>query len=367
MNSNRLLRTTLGREIPFDPLLEIVVPVDDRKGGAAAFAQEVFNLTECEHEEKPLDGFAVKGDGSGGELVLDLPLLLVGGELSVFCGQFSFALKEPLFDGVGTFTGAPVMERDFNQSAGEEMAFERPRFGRGESSLAGADSENPQLGLISSHGDSDVEPMLVGPIEEWVGGVAPLEAKRGREDGLAAEVSCDKKAEERNKLGHAWSMGRRRCRNKRRHQRGALLVEATYALTFLTGLSLVLLKLAINVTAPRQWTLQQTVTDAYLTYEKAYAQRLPFADLVGGASPWPAYPSKDEQTVELGKLPGGKAISAKVIRTRLADSNNLPVDGGSGTEASNPAGMKVWRFQSLLVYELGGREYVKSRTIIRSQ
>ncbi|MGB1131182.1 MAG: hypothetical protein ACPG4K_14110, partial [Haloferula sp.] len=109
------------------------------------------------------------------------------------------------------------------------------------------------------------------------------------------------------------------------------------------------------------------VTDAYLTYEKAYAQRLPFADLLAGNSPWPRYPAKSEEDVELGKLPGGRAISGKVIRTRLPDDNNFPIDGGRGSVSSNPAGMKVWRFQSLLVYELGGRQYVKSRTVIRSQ
>jgi hypothetical protein len=146
-----------------------------------------------------------------------------------------------------------------------------------------------------------------------------------------------------------------------------VLIEATYALTFLTGLSLVLLKLAMNVTAPRQWTLQQTITDAYLTYEKAYAQRLPFSDLLAGSSPWPAYPVKSELTVELGKLPGGRPIEAKVIRTRLPDDDNFPLDGGTGTIETNPAGMKVWKFQSLLVYEIGGRQYVKSRTVVRSQ
>ena len=154
-------------------------------------------------------------------------------------------------------------------------------------------------------------------------------------------------------------------RNK--YRRGSILIEATYALTFLTGLSLILLKLAINVTAPRQWTLQQSITDAYLTYEKAYAQRLPFAELLGTDSPWPAYPSKAESTVELGKLPGGTALVAKVIRTRTPDPNNFPVDGGNGSSVTNPAGMKVWKFQSLLIYDLGGREYVKSRTVVRSQ
>ena len=157
----------------------------------------------------------------------------------------------------------------------------------------------------------------------------------------------------------------RRARSRR--SRGAILIEATYALTFLTGLSLILLKLAINVTAPRQWTLQQTITDAYLTYEKAYAQRLPFEDLLGGTSPWPVYPAKSEANVVLGKLPGGKEISGTVVRTRTPDSNNFPIDGGSGTISTNPAGMKVWKFQSLLLYEVGGRQYVKSRTVVRSQ
>jgi hypothetical protein len=146
-----------------------------------------------------------------------------------------------------------------------------------------------------------------------------------------------------------------------------VLLEATFTMTFLTGLALILLKLSINITAPRQWTLQQTVSDAYITYEKAWAQRLPFADLLADDSPWPEYPEKSEVAVELGKLPGGAPINGKVIRTRFADENNFPLDGGSGTVSSNPAGMKVWRFQSLLVYQVGEREYLKSRTIVRSQ
>lgn len=146
-----------------------------------------------------------------------------------------------------------------------------------------------------------------------------------------------------------------------------MLLEATYAMTFLAGLALVLLKLSINVTAPRQWTLQQTVSDAYLSYEKAWAQRLPLADLLANNSPWPEYPTKSEVRVEMGRLPGGTPIYGTVIRTRMPDANNYPVDGGSGTLRTNPAGMRVFRFQSLLTYEVGGRKYVKSRTVVRSQ
>jgi hypothetical protein len=153
----------------------------------------------------------------------------------------------------------------------------------------------------------------------------------------------------------------------RRRLRGSVLLEATYAMTFLTGLSLILLKLSINITAPRQWTLQQTVSDAYMTYEKAWAQRLPFADLIATDSPWPEYPQKSEVQVELGKLPGGTPIQGTVVRTRVPDANNYPVDGGSGTQGTNPSGMRVFNFQSLLKYEVGDRQYVKSRTVVRSQ
>lgn len=138
-------------------------------------------------------------------------------------------------------------------------------------------------------------------------------------------------------------------------------------LSVLTAVGLVLLKLSLNILAPRQWVLQQTVTDAYLTYERAYAERIPFDTLTSGTSPWPVYPATSESTVEVGRLPGGTPINARLVRSRSADPLNYPVDGGSGTVDTNPAGMKVWRAQSVIVYQIGGRNYAKSRTVLRSQ
>jgi hypothetical protein len=146
-----------------------------------------------------------------------------------------------------------------------------------------------------------------------------------------------------------------------------LLVEAALSMTLLSVLGLTLLKLSLNVTAPRQWTLQQSITDAYLTYEKAMAQRMPFEDLTGTQSQWPAQPSVATSRVTLGTLPGGEPIMGTVSRTRFPDANNLSAKGGTGTATTNPSGMEVWRFQSIIRYELGGRTYLKSRTVIRSQ
>lgn len=146
-----------------------------------------------------------------------------------------------------------------------------------------------------------------------------------------------------------------------------VLVEAMVALSILTVLGLVLLKLSLSILNPRQWVLQQTLTDAYMTYERALAERIPFEDLLDEHSPWPEFPEKASEVVEIGRLPGSRIIYGTVFRTRIVDTANLPIDGGTGTVAMNPAAMKVWKAQSVLTYTIGNRNYAKSRTVLRSQ
>lgn len=146
-----------------------------------------------------------------------------------------------------------------------------------------------------------------------------------------------------------------------------LLIEAMLSLSILTVLGLTLLKLSLNILEPRQWVLQQTLSDAYMTYERSYAERIPFEDLLAGDSPWPAFPVTDTSVVEIGRLPGNRPVTGTVTRYRLADSDNFPIDGGSGSLATNPAAMKVWKAQSVLTYTVGNRNYYKARTVIRSQ
>jgi hypothetical protein len=145
------------------------------------------------------------------------------------------------------------------------------------------------------------------------------------------------------------------------------LFEAGLAMGLLTFIGLILLKLSLNILTPRQWAVQQTITNAYMTYERAYAERIPFENLVDTDSPWPAFPDTASETVELGRLPGGRVITGSVVRTRMPSENNFPIDGGSGTTDTNPAAMKVWKVQSIATYTIGGRNYAKSRTILRSQ
>lgn len=147
-----------------------------------------------------------------------------------------------------------------------------------------------------------------------------------------------------------------------------VLVEATAALSLLTAVGLILFTLTMNVITPRQYALQQVLSDAYLTFERAQAQRIPFETLVSmNDSPWPIYPDIATEEIEIGKLPGGRVVEGVVMRTRYADETNYPIDGGSGDEATNPAAMEIWRVQSVLRYTIADRTYVKSRTVIRAQ
>jgi len=146
-----------------------------------------------------------------------------------------------------------------------------------------------------------------------------------------------------------------------------LLIEAGISLSILTFVGLMMLKLSLNILQPRQWGLQQTLTDAYLTYERAYAERIPFESLTANNSPWPQFPSTSSTAVEIGRLPGNRPIYGTVTRTRVPDTGNYPIDGGTGNLVTNPAAMKVWKVQSVVTYKIGSRNYAKSRTVLRAQ
>lgn len=136
-------------------------------------------------------------------------------------------------------------------------------------------------------------------------------------------------------------------------------------LGLLLVLAMLLLKSSMTMTSSQQWTIIQAMSDAYMTRETAIAKRAPMDYLTSSSSPWPAYPSVSNTTIEIGRMPGGTPYTSQIRRTREPDANNLPAAGGTGTETSNPAGMEAWKFQSYLVYTISGREYVKNRTTLR--
>ncbi len=158
-------------------------------------------------------------------------------------------------------------------------------------------------------------------------------------------------------------------RNNRRNRiRAALMIEVAAGFGAMLVVSLLLLKAALTVTSVQRWTVTQGLTDSYMSREVALGKRLPFEGVGGfmaGGSSFPSFPTVATTTVTVGRLPGGKAVTASLRRTRMPSSNNLPSAGGTGTAATNPTGSQAWQLQSYLTYKISGRDYVKSRTTLR--
>jgi len=149
--------------------------------------------------------------------------------------------------------------------------------------------------------------------------------------------------------------------------RGIAMLEVTAALAALLILALLLLKASLNVVVAQGWTVKQSLSDSFLTHEVALATRIPFTELRGVASQWPTFPASKNEVVEIGRLPGGKVVSAKLYRTKIAASGNLAYRGGQEDLVSNPTAMETWILKSLLTFDISGRPYVKTRTMVRTR
>jgi hypothetical protein len=314
------------------------------------------------------------------QLILDNPALLVGEERPLFDGDPLPEFFKPLLHDLRRGFRILVMDRHLIKPAIEEFSLHGRRRGIREEACFGLDPEDPQSRLISRDKNIKVQRMFRRPRYQFFRGISPAQAEGRFEDGLRMEtpssqheVACqhsdaDFPGHVAGRSGHAGSIHPRpRFRKPRRGRRGFALIEATMAMSLLSVVGLLLLKLSLNVLHPRQYALQQVLTDSYMSYERAVAERIPFESLLANDSPWPAYPEVAGEVVELGKMPGGMPVTGNVARTRIADTGNYPIDGGTGTVALNPAAMKIWRVQSVLRYEIGGRTYVKSRTLVRAQ
>lgn len=139
---------------------------------------------------------------------------------------------------------------------------------------------------------------------------------------------------------------------------GSLLIEVSVALFLTSALALIMMRASLLAISGNQWTIMQTLTDAYLSRESALSIRLPFADLTGTLSAWPdiAADPVPEQTVTLGRVAGGQAVQGTLQRFRTAEV---------ASAAESP--LTVWRLHSVLSYRVGSQEYLKSRSTLRLQ
>lgn len=314
------------------------------------------------------------------KLILHLPALLVGKQRPLFKGDLLPELFKTFLHDLSGSRGIRVMDRDFVEPAIEEFPFHGGGRGVGEKALPGLNPEDAQSGLIPGDENIKIQGMLGRPRNQLFRGISPAQPEGRLKDGLGTETGGSKEnvAAQHEELDLPLRVARgsvhgriipprQRFRKPRTLRRGFALVEATLAMSLLSVVGLLLLKLSLNVIAPRQYTLQQVLSDSYMTFERARADRIPFETLLGPDSPWPAYPAVAKEDVVIGRLPGGATVTGTVIRTRIADPNNFPVDGGTGTVDVNPAAMKIWKVQSILSYKIADRTYLKSRTLVRSQ
>jgi len=274
------------------------------------------------------------------------------------------------------------MDGHFIKSSVEEFSLDCGGKGVWQEAALRLDTNHTQAGLFARDENTEVERMFRGPGDQFLRRITPAESKGRLDNPLGAQLGCCEAEEYRDNGKHglaAWFGGREAhkrslirsgdFRKQRRTNKGFALVEATMAMALLSVTGLLLLTLSLNVIQPRQYSLQQILSDSYLTFERAQAERIPFGSLLANDSPWPVSPAVSNETVEIGKLPGGRAVTGVVTRTRTRDANNLAANGGVGvgTLATNPASMEIWRVQSILRYEISGRTYVKSRTVVRAQ
>lgn len=151
----------------------------------------------------------------------------------------------------------------------------------------------------------------------------------------------------------------------KKNVRGSALIEISLSYATLVFVAMVTLHASLNATSNQAWTVKQTMSDAFITRETALATRVPFDDMTGPSSLWAVSPGVTTSTVTIGKLPGGQAVTGTLHRTRIPDGNNLPTAGGTGTSITNPSGTEAWKLQSILVYNVTDKQYMKSRTVLR--
>jgi len=314
------------------------------------------------------------------EVIINCLVLLVRQQRPMLPSHLFFHFFKTFFHYRRRCASVTIMNGHLIQSSMKEFSF----YGRcrrvRQCSLGGGNVDDAQVGTFARDGDCEIQGFFRRPRNQFFWRVTPIDTKGWLQKFLGIQRKRSEheyQACESNSYFHGAGITNEHGNNlalinvfrkSRRLQSGMVLVEATAALAMLTAVGMVLFKLTLNVITPRQHALQQVLSDAYLTFERAQAERVPFETLTSDADTlWPEFPDTASTDVEIGTLPGGLVVEGTVFRTRYADAGNLPAFGGSGTETTNPATMQIWRVQSVLRYTIGNRTYVKSRTVVRTQ
>jgi hypothetical protein len=137
-------------------------------------------------------------------------------------------------------------------------------------------------------------------------------------------------------------------------QGGWSLIELTVTLSLLMAIALFGIKTMASAFMLQNWSIGQSMTDAYAGIETAYAQRYVFADIEKNGR-WGPQPNSSITTngVTIGQTPT-RQVTATVIRTY--HKNTDPVTGALS-----------YLLESYIVYQDGQRKYCKVSKVYRSE
>jgi hypothetical protein len=134
---------------------------------------------------------------------------------------------------------------------------------------------------------------------------------------------------------------------------GWSLIELTVTLSLLMAIALFGIKTMGSAFMLQNWSIGQSMTDAYAGIETARAQRYVFDD-IENSGPWGLYPdSITTNGVTIGQTPT-RQVTATVIRTY--HKNTDPVTGA-----------RSYLLESYIVYQDGQRKYCKVSKVYRSE
>ena len=143
---------------------------------------------------------------------------------------------------------------------------------------------------------------------------------------------------------------------------GWSLVELTITLFLLMAIALFGMKTMVSGFLLQNWSIGQSMTDAYAGIETAYAQRKVFADIPTDGR-WAQYPAfvTTQVPIVIGRTPF-QPVTATITRTyRVTD----PV---TGAVSPDPVTGAVWYLlESYVVYTNGQRTYCKVSKVYRDQ
>lgn len=143
-------------------------------------------------------------------------------------------------------------------------------------------------------------------------------------------------------------------RNKLRS--GSLLIEVSVALGLLIALGTILLHYIFTILQASNWISTQALSEAALSYEVAFMEKIPIEETLSSNSPFPNRPNHALTTTTIGTLRNGVPVEGQVRRLRipiLSDSSEFQLER--------------WRLFTSLEYTINDVQYFKTRSVVRTR